>query len=340
MMEHIATHKRYTPLVSVTLATYNVDEYLKQSLDCIINQSLKEIEIICIDDGSSDKTLEILTEFANKDDRINVISKPINEGLAAARNESLKLAKGKYVIFVDGDDLMDLNLIKKAYELAEFEKSDIVIWDYLSFETIEELDKKRVQSSGLSKQLAMDKVGLLKRPAFTWIKLIKTDIAKTMDIEFPYGLTRQDIPVHWHLMTQVKKISILPEFLSFYRQQPNATTHRSDKRLFDLSTVMKIVYKYLKANDLYSEYKETYLEMQLNFLFGMYDKADKLIKLEALNIVKNSLGNDQIQYILSNMPLRWQARVFYKGLNGSFIAKIEFIAWKLIRNIYRLIKKN
>lgn len=326
------------PLVSITLSAYNVEEFIRESLDCIVNQTLKDIEIICIDDGSTDNTLSILNEYAEKDHRITVVSKPNNEGLAVARNESLALAKGKYVAFVDGDDLMDLDLFKKAYELAEKEKADMVLWDYAVFYNIKDLEVNKNKLSQLGKISTDDKFSLLKRPAFTWVKLIKTDVAKGLNIHFPDGLTRQDIPVHWHLITKLENISILPEILSYYRQQPNATTHRSDTRLFDLAAVMSIIERYLKKNNLFDLYKDTFLESQLNLLFGMYDKADKSIRSEALTIVKKKLGDDQWQYIHDDKPLRWQARMFYLSLEGSFSSKVQYQLWKFTRKVYRTIQ--
>ena len=326
------------PSVSITLAAYNVEEFIRESLDCIINQTLKDIEIICIDDGSTDNTLSILNEYAKKDDRIKVVAKPKNEGLAVARNESLALAKGKYVTFVDGDDLMDLELFKKAYELAEKEKADLVLWDYAVFYNSEDLEVNKNKLSQLGKIVKSSKIALLNRPAFTWIKLIKTDLARELNIHFPNGLTRQDIPVHWHLITQLENISILPEKLSYYRQQPNATTHRTDRRLFDIATIMYIVEKYLKDADIWEKYKYTFLESQLNMLSGMYDKAHKSLKSEALQIVQNQLNDEKWQYIHSNKPLRWQGRIFYLSIEGSLLAKVEYHLWIMTRKLYRFIK--
>ncbi len=326
------------PLVSITLSAYNVEEFIRGSLDCIVNQTLKDIEIICIDDGSTDNTLSILNEYAEHDNRIKVVAKPQNEGLAVARNESLALAKGKYIAFIDSDDLIDLDLFKLAYELAEKEKSDMVIWDYAIFYNDKDLVLNRNKPSQIDKISVNDKVSLLKRPAFTAIKLIRTDIVKKLNISFPKGLTRQDIPIHWILCTQLDNVSVLAKRLYYYRQQPNATTHKTDRRLFDIASVMGIVESYLKDTNIFDNYKYTFLESQLNMLFGMYDKADKSIRSEALMIVKKKLGNDQWQYIHSKKPLRWQARMFYLSLDGSLFAKIQYQLWKFTRKLYRTIK--
>ena len=113
-----------TPLLSIIIPSFNSLDKLKSCLVSIKNQTFKDFELICIDDGSKVNTLKILEEIEKKDYRIKVIAKEINEGLAVARNESLKLAKGKYITFLDGDDIYDTALFEKAVELAEKEKQD------------------------------------------------------------------------------------------------------------------------------------------------------------------------------------------------------------------------
>ena len=106
------------PLVSVIIPIFNVENYLKKCLKSIINQTLKDIEIICINDGSSDSSLNILNDFASSDERIIVLSQK-NHGPAKSRNEGLKIAKGKYIFFVDSDDYIQDYTLEKLYENAK-----------------------------------------------------------------------------------------------------------------------------------------------------------------------------------------------------------------------------
>lgn len=326
-------------LVSVTLAAYNVEDFLSDSLDSIVKQTYKNIEIICIDDGSTDATLDILKEFEHKDERMKVISNSSNNGLAYCRNLSLSEAKGEYIMFVDGDDVMSLDLIQKAVELAQKEQSDMVMWDYATFINNDELKAKACNQTTLNVNEFNSKEYLLRRPAFTWTKLIRTEKAEELGVHFPLGLTRQDIPVHWHLITKLEKISLLGEVLSFYRQQPGATTHQSDKRVFDLLKVMDITQAYLNKNNLFNTYEKLFLEMQINFMFGMYDKAQKDIRGEAMEIIHSTLTSAHWNYINSESPLRWQAREYFKMLNGSTISKVKYYVWKFTRNCYRALRK-
>lgn len=329
---------RHVPLVSITLAAYNVDEFLSDSLGSIVNQTYNNIEVICINDGSSDATLDILKEFESKDERVRVISNSSNNGLAYCRNMSLSEAKGEYIMFVDGDDVMSLDLIQKSVERAQKDQSDMVMWDYTTFIHNDELKAKAVTQSTIKVHEFNNKDYLLRRPAFTWTKLIRTEKAKELGIHFPLGLTRQDIPVHWHLITKLERISLLGEVLSFYRQQPGATTHQSDKRVFDLLKVMDVTEEYLRKNNLFDAHKELFLEMQINFMFGMYDKAREDIKDEAKKIIHSTLTPLHWSYINSKSQLRWQAREYFKMLNGSNLSTIKYYAWKITRRCYRALR--
>lgn len=325
-------------ILTVTVATYNVEDFIQECLDSIIKQTFQDFELICIDDGSSDETVTIIKQYALKDKRIRLIENTENQGLAVIRNQSLLEAKGKYILFLDGDDLYDPNYFEKAIQLAEKENSDLVFSDYLSFSDRNEISQLKKVPSELKNSDKDNKISLLQRPAFACIKLIKTNVAKDLKIFFPPGYTRQDIPVHWHLITQVDKISLLPEKLSFYRQQPNATTAKKDEKLFHLAYVLDIVKKYLKENDLYEKYKNEFLRQQLNLLFGMFDSIQDRLKPQAKEIITNRLTDEHYKYIKEGNAVRKQAKYFYLSLRGDFLAKIKFTIWLNARFLFRKIK--
>ena len=114
------------PVVSILVPVYNVEKYLRQCLDSLIGQTLKEIEIICVNDGSTDSSLQILQEYAASDERIKIIDKQ-NGGLPSARNAGLDAAQGKYVGFVDGDDYVDVDMYRRMYNAACMNDADIVV---------------------------------------------------------------------------------------------------------------------------------------------------------------------------------------------------------------------
>ena len=113
------------PKISVIIPVYNVEKYLSQCLDSILNQTFKDFECICVNDGSTDKSLAILQEYVNKDDRIKIINQE-NKGLSGARNSALKIVNGKYITFIDSDDFVTIDYLEKLINIAEKEDSDIV----------------------------------------------------------------------------------------------------------------------------------------------------------------------------------------------------------------------
>ena len=114
--------------VSVVMPVYNAEEYLNETLECLTHQTMKEIEIICVDDGSKDSSLEILKKYSEKDDRIKILHQK-NLYAGVARNNGLKEAKGEYIIFLDSDDLFELDLLEKTYKKGKEINADIVLFN-------------------------------------------------------------------------------------------------------------------------------------------------------------------------------------------------------------------
>ena len=115
--------------VSVIIPVYNTEDYLKECIESLVNQTLREIEILIVNDGSTDSSLEIMKEFKNKYPNIIKIFDKVNGGQASARNYALSFAQGEYLGFVDSDDWVDITMYEEMYEKAEKEDADIVICD-------------------------------------------------------------------------------------------------------------------------------------------------------------------------------------------------------------------
>ena len=121
------------PKISVIIPVFNVEQYLEQCLDSVLNQTLREIEVICVDDGSTDSSLDILQEYAARDKRLQII-KQKNKGAGAARNAGLAVAKGEYLHFLDSDDFFELNMLEEMYNKAKKDGSDIVVCGYSKYD--------------------------------------------------------------------------------------------------------------------------------------------------------------------------------------------------------------
>ena len=326
--------------VTIALSVYNVEQFVCASLDCLIGQTFKDFELLCIDDASTDDTWKILQEYANKDKRIRLLRQEKNQGLSVSRNLAIKEAKGEYLLMLDGDDLFAPDMVEKAYNKAMETGADMVMWDYAVFYQESDLDKLRKETSGLINVSSEDKLVLLRRPAFTWVRLLKMEAVKSLGIQFTPGLTKQDIPIHWKLVTSLEKISIIPEKLSFYRQQPNSTTNRKGPSMFSLAYVMDIVEKQLKTDGIYQTYKNEFMYWRITCLYGMCDSISSAYREEAILKVKERIGEDEIAYL--NNPrneLSSRVRDFFRMIQGDNWAKLKYNGFRLVRAIYRIIKR-
>lgn len=184
------------PKVSIIIPVYNVEKYLKQCLDSVINQTLQDIEIICIDDCSTDNSLKILKEYALKDNRIKIIEQKFNQGQGVARNEALKIATGEYIGFVDPDDWIEPNMYEEMYNKAKEFNTDYVICNFEKFyndssyikhfNTLEKITKinNYIQSNIVYNFDNLHKYFLESANNYAWCRIYKRDFISKYSIRF------------------------------------------------------------------------------------------------------------------------------------------------------------
>ena len=150
------SNKTSIPKVSIIIPVYNAYEYLDKCLSSAINQTLTDIEIICVNDGSVDLSLSVINGYASKDERIVLIDKE-NGGLSSARNAALDIAKGKYITFLDADDYLDLDTVRIFYETMERENVDAVLCAIKNFTLVSDakIEERKISEERYSKSKAM-----------------------------------------------------------------------------------------------------------------------------------------------------------------------------------------
>ena len=212
--------KSNQPLVSVILAIYNVEDYLSACLDSVINQSYENIEIIAIDDGSTDNSNKIAEAYAAKDKRIKVYKKP-NGGLSDARNYGYAKSSGDYVAFLDGDDYISKYYIETLVNAALKNNSDIATCDYKLTRTTNDysLEKKPEAASQ-----TYDKVEALKNLFYqrevtncTWCKLYKRELFE--GISFPKGKKYEDLATTYKVFAKANSVTVCKAKLLYYMQR-------------------------------------------------------------------------------------------------------------------------
>lgn len=217
----------YTPKVSVIIPVYNVEEYLRECLDSIVKQTLREIEIICVDDGSTDNSLGILKEYALKDNRITVITQK-NLHAGVARNAGLAVARGEYLSFLDSDDFFELNMLEEMYEKAHQEMLDVIICKCKIFDEIEKkIDENKFNYTLHEEYFTKNIVAAveIKNKIFqicqgwAWDKLFNRNFVLKYRVKFQNIINTNDAYFVYLLLCLAKKISYLSKKLVYKRYQ-------------------------------------------------------------------------------------------------------------------------
>ena len=225
--------------VSVIIPVYNVEKYLRQCLDSVVNQTLKDIEIICVDDGSSDNSLNILKEYAANDDRFIILEQK-NQGAGAARNKGLEVAKGEYLYFIDGDDFLQRDALEKIYCRITETNSDICVFtnNFLNVVTGEfkpcdwqRLIFKIPQKSSFNKyDIPNDLFDFCNVPA--WTKMYKTSFIKSNNIKFQNLKTCNDVYFNFMTLSKADAITFLNECLITWRIGHSNMTKTRGKHVY------------------------------------------------------------------------------------------------------------
>lgn len=212
--------------VSVIVPVYNVEKYLKRCLDSLINQTLSDINIICINDGSKDSSLQILEQYAQKDSRI-VIYNQQNSGLSVARNTGLEHASGEYIGFVDSDDWVDLDFYEKLYNSAKNNNADIAVADF-----IREHPNKKPKRLKLKEEKIYttpeDKFMICKvyREGCVWNKIYRTEFIKSINLKFVPKMYYEDRDFTIRSLYFSKKLVTTPNTYYRYFVNPKSIVNK------------------------------------------------------------------------------------------------------------------
>ena len=223
-------------MISVIIPIYNVAHYLPQCMESVLSQSYKELEVILVDDGSTDECPNLCDDYEKQDSRVRVIHKK-NGGLSDARNAGMRIATGEWIYFVDSDDWVAQDAIQKLYHFAVDNHCDVVqgglyyaYHDHLLFRKASKKEQKRTvleRNDAMRELIVNDRV-----KNFAWGKLYKTELIK--DLHFPVGKYFEDSFWQHLVMDRVERYGIVDEPLYFYRQRGDSISGTPSNRLTDL----------------------------------------------------------------------------------------------------------
>ena len=222
------------PKVTIVVPVYNVAPFLRECLDSLVRQTLKDIEIIAVNDGSTDASPSILEEYSALDKRVVVVNQP-NSGLAASRNRGLELARGKYVAFVDSDDYCDTTMFEKLYNKAEQVRADVVTCSVYRF-LDGQVDQKWLHRDLTWFHTADAALPITYRPEqflepAGWCKLFRREYVQQIGFQYTHGsVCCEDVPCTTLAFLNTERIGVVPEALYYYRQRPGSITDRMSTR--------------------------------------------------------------------------------------------------------------
>lgn len=251
------------PKISVIVPVYNVEDYVERCLTTLKNQTMKDLEFIIVDDGSTDGSAKIIKKFVKEDERFSYHKKK-NGGLSDARNYGMKYAKGEYLAFLDSDDYVDLDLYEKMYEKTHDDigafQADIVetdfIWEYP--------DKQVVD---ISKVDDMTRV-IVDIRVVAWNKLYRREWIEKLGIQFSKGLRYEDVDWCYKLIPHMEHFESVHGTYVHYVQRSNSIANTQNEKVRDIYQILKNAITYYEQNKLMFRYKNQLEYSVLRIVFG------------------------------------------------------------------------
>ena len=352
------------PQVSIIVPAYNVENYIERCLNSLVNQTFKDIEIITINDGSTDKSLELLNKYAKEDIRVSVIDLG-DEGVSYCRNLGVEKANGKYIMFVDSDDWIDSNMIEAMYKKAEENKLDLVMCSYIRefkdhskekrFNLPEEIIYKedKVKNELLRKLVGPVKEELsnpemLDALGTVWGKLYRTDILKENKIKFvdlkEIG-SAEDTLFNIFTFNYLSKVMFLNKpMYHYWRDNPKSVTSQYNPKLKEQRKVFfKYISDFIKENNFGQVFKEALNNRICTSVLGLglieCSKNNKISRINKIKNIKKIINEEYIRNAYKNLELKYFSihwRIFYFFIKNKMsfcsylmLSTIEFLRAKI-----------
>lgn len=312
------------PKVSIIVPVYNVEKYLRRCLDSLVMQTLSEIEIIVVNDGTKDNSQVIIDEFVQKyPNKVHSYIKE-NGGLGDARNFGLQFASAQYIGFIDSDDYVEHNMYELMYLKALQECADIVLCD---IEYVWENSNQKLQVNGLKLIEGTDiQKSAFLSPLFAWNKLYHRDLFMNSSIRYPMNLWYEDIPVTLPLFALANKIAYVNESMVHYVQRNSSImATKNSLKMRDIFEILSKVYDFFEKNDLLIKFKDEieYVYIEQLMLYGSFrfyrNKSGLNLISESIQIMKDFFPNWRKNQYIKVLHSKYQ---FYLSLLNRFTAPL------------------
>lgn len=295
--------------VSVIVPVYNTEKYLDKCLNSLVNQTIEDIEIIVVNDGSTDDSLKIIKKYLKKYPEKIVLINQKNGGISVARNNGIKSATGEYIGFVDSDDFVELSMYESLYNLIKESESDIVVCDYKKYYTETETTTDVSAVKNITTTNIYENPSLINDIDYApWNKLYKKSLFK--GIEFPKNKKYEDLSTILKVFFKAKKIDKLSENLYFYRINETGQTLTVNKRINDIIFILDDIVSYAKNTKNYNVVKNDLQKLSVDKLFYYLILSYKLNDKKYIS----DFRKDIIKFLNNN----------FKGWKKYFILKADF----------------
>lgn len=323
------------PKVSVVIPIYNVESYLNECLDSLINQKLRDIEIICVNDGSTDHSLDIINSYAKCDCRVVVIDKP-NSGYGDSVNKGFVVAKGKYVGIVESDDYIDADMFWTLFNVAEEYDLDFVKSAY--YLTYGSKKRTDVETQLLSGEKCNTVINAKKCPEIfrlkttNWSGIYLNSFIRENGIEHNItpGASYQDTGFYFQVCTKAKRCMFLDRCFYHYRQDnPNSSVNNRGK-VYVITEEYDFIKTRLIEGGLFDTYRFDFFYNKFDAYFNFnYNRISFKFKQEFLEYMSNELKKDIVEGLYNKIKFNEdEQRVIHDIISDPIQFYIDNLIWR------------
>lgn len=327
-----------TPIISVIIPFHNTENYIKESLDSVLNQTFKDIEVICINDKSTDNSLSIVEKYAKKDGRIKIVNLDEKSGQSTARNRAMEIAKGKYISFIDSDDRIDLDAYEKAYDFINEYDQDMVVFNAKRIDPYKKIIESDLHQKAIPKEKIIEtsihQHNELIYDTCVWNKLIKADFIRKNNFRFIDGRIYEDMLYSMQMYCSSKSVGVLPDVYYYWRirriEERSTTQKRTEtKNIADRVFITRKIIELFKSDEESEKLIEPLNDKLLDLDFKIYIDKIHLGDEEYLRIVE-----EEMRPIVQNMDAK-----HFESLSDYDRMKYDMLMKGELEDLVNIIRK-
>lgn len=315
------TKQNSVPKVSILVPIFNVEKYLRQCLDSVVNQSLKDIEIICIDDGSTDSSPQIIKEYAKDDPRFTIITKK-NSGYGDSMNKGLEKAKGEYIGIVESDDWVDVDMFENLYKIAVDNKVDVVKSNFYFYSGLGNTNKKFQLVNHIDSEKVINPIetnSVFFPQAAIWTGLYKKSFLSKNNIAFlpTPGASYQDTGFNFKVWASAEKAFLTNDAYLHYRIDNDNSSVKSKGKIFAVVDELTEMYKFAKKTKHFDKLVPILFQRKYEIYMWNYGRLTSDAAREFISHVSKELRSDKEKGLYDTSLLTRKEKTLFNLIETS-----------------------